>query len=79
MIVDPRGLDVVTWSSLVTPLIDKYGPIGVLSDPANWQGWASHVMLQIGLDKLTDLPSPYAYADWREWAMRFDLITDTIV
>lgn len=78
MMVDPRGLDVVAWSSLVTPLLDQYGPIGVLRQPEQWQEWASHVMIQIGLD-VVDLPTPYAYSDWREWAFRFNQITDTIV
>lgn len=78
MIVDPRGMDVVAWASQVTPLLDTYGPLGVLRAPENWQEWASHVMIQIGLDT-ADLPSPYLYADWREWAMRFNQVTDTIV
>ena len=79
MIVDPRGLDVVTWSSLVTPLLDKFGPIGVLQRAQDWQSWASHVMIQIGVQQLTDLTSPYLYADWQEWAIRFDQVTDTLV
>lgn len=78
MIVDPRGMDVITWASMVTPLLDQYGPLGVLRDPAQWQAWANNVMIQIGLDA-ADLPSPYLYADWREWAVRFDQVTDTIV
>lgn len=78
MIIDPRGMDVVNWSSQVTLLLDKYGPIGVLREPEKWRAWASHVMIQIGLDR-ADLPSPYVYDDWREWAYRFNQITDTLV
>lgn len=78
MIVDPRGIDVVNWSSQVTLLLDKYGPLGVLRDPDHWQAWAANVMIQIGLDQ-ADLPSPYTYLNWRDWADRFNQITDTLV
>lgn len=79
MIVDPRGMDVMTWTSQVTPLLDRFGPVGVLQRPEEWQLWATHVMIQIGLQKLTDLPNPYTYVDWRNWADRFNQITDTLV
>lgn len=78
MIVDPRGMDVITWTSQVTLLIDKFGTVGTLQAPDDWQNWAANVMKILGLDP-ADLPNPFLYQDWRLWADRFCQVTDNIV
>ncbi len=40
-----------------------------LEDPDKWQDWAAGVFG--GVDPLgQDVPDPFAYDDWREWAER---------
>ncbi len=79
MIVDPGSMDVITWTSQVTPLMDKYGPVGVLVDPKEWQSWAANVVLLLGISRGSDVPSPYYFDDWRVWADRFCQVTDNIL
>ena len=46
-----------------------------LDDPERWQAWACGVYG--GVDALgQDVPDPYAYDDWREWADRLFATTN---
>jgi hypothetical protein len=78
MIVDPRGMDVITWTSMVTPLIDPFGTVGTLMKAEDWQDWGANVMKVLKLDP-ADLPNPFEYQDWRAWADRFCQVTDNIL
>jgi hypothetical protein len=71
MTIDPRGFDDVrTWSDFMTPLIEKrIGIFPRLDDPDQWQLWASTISRGQSLFG-QNAPDPYAYADWKEWAMR---------
>lgn len=79
MIIDPRGLGVVDWTSQVTLLIDKFGPVGTLLDKNDWQRWAANVVNLLGVGLEADLPSPYQFDDWLPWAERFCQVTDSIL
>ena len=71
MTIDPRGFDtVVTWSDFMVPLIEKQiGVFPKLDSAAEWQWWASTIFR--GQSTFgQNVPDPYAYDDWREWAMR---------
>lgn len=72
MIIDPRGFDsVVTWSDFMRPLIEKQnGVILRLDDPDEWQEWAVYSLLGDASTYGQNVPDPYDYTDWREWAMR---------
>jgi hypothetical protein len=42
---------------------------GRLDDEARWQDWAVGLLRANTLSP-QNLPDPYAFDDWREWAMR---------
>lgn len=69
MILDPRPMQLQEWSAQLTLQLDKFGPVGVLLSPDDWQPWAENVIIQIGLADST--VNPFSFKDWREWAIRF--------
>ena len=77
-VVDPRGFNnVIEWADVMTgqlgfftdPVQGTDDQFEILDDPEKWQGWACGVFG--GVDALgQDVPDPYAYDNWREWAER---------
>ena len=86
MIVDPRGFrddEVIQWADIMTghlgffpdPTNGSDANFERLDDPAQWQDWAMGVFG--GSDPLgQDVPDPYAYDNWKEWAMRMFATTN---
>lgn len=69
MILDPRPMNVIGWTSQMTLQLDRYGPIGQLNDPVDWRRWARNVIDLIDLS--SDTVNPDNYDNWLEWAIRF--------
>lgn len=77
-IIDPRGFaNVIEWADIMTgglgfftdPVAGADDQFERLDDESKWQDWASGVFG--GTDALgQDVPDPFAYDDWREWAER---------
>jgi hypothetical protein len=80
MIIDPRGFadtEVIQWADRMTGELGFFSDELSGSDPnyprlddaAEWQAWA--VGVYGGVDALgQDVPDPYDYDDWKDWAMR---------
>lgn len=80
MIIDPRGFgddQVIQWADQMTGQLGFFANIDAgsdanyerLDDPSKWQDWASGVFG--GTDALgQDVPDPFAYDNWKEWADR---------
>jgi len=77
-IINPVGFkDVIEWADFMAgqlgfftdPVSGTDDQFERLDDPEEWQQWASGVFG--GVDPLgQDVPDPFAYDDWREWAER---------
>lgn len=76
MIIDPRLMGVIEWTSQVTLMTDRYGTVMTLQDPDNWREWALSTLALIGLEG-ADIMNPDLYETWEPWAERFCQVTDT--
>ncbi len=65
----PTGLQLQDWADQVCLDLDAFGPLGRLQDVNNWQGWAAQFLNINTLGQ--NLPNPYAFKDWQDWAQRF--------
>ena len=67
--ISPIGMTLRDWADSIVSDFNNPWAFGVLEDETRWQEWA------VGFVRAPDfaqriLPDPYAFADWREWAMR---------
>lgn len=65
----PVGMTLPDWSSQVIIDLDPYGSFGRLSAPEEWQNWAVQFLNNTTIGR--NLPNPYQFTDWRDWAERF--------
>lgn len=68
-ITRPQMLELRDWADCVCQDLDKFGLFGKLQDEARWQDWALQFFNNTTLGR--NLPDPYGFTDWREWAERF--------
>ena len=69
MIVDPRGLTLTQYADAVTLSANSAWSLGRLDDESKWQDWATGLLRAAQLTA-QNVPNPYFFTDWREWAMR---------
>lgn len=62
----PTWLSVIDWADQVVLDLKDYGTLSQLKDPAHWQEWGLELLNNISLP--ANLPDPYQYDDWRDWA-----------
>lgn len=65
----PFGMRLLDWADQISYDIDAYGPFGKLEREEDWQDWAANIFRSPGLP--ANLPIPYAFKDWQEWAELF--------
>ena len=70
--IDPRFLTAPAWASQMTLGLSAYGAVPILRDEAGWRGWARQVVLLPEVAAL-GAPQPDQFADWRDWAVAFNL------
>jgi hypothetical protein len=75
--IDPRGMTVFEWTDAMSINLDSPNGafVPALIDPENpdeWRTWAAEVVRALG----SNAPDPAYFADWREWAMRFNNTTN---
>lgn len=63
-------LTLTQWADEVVLALDPVGPIARLDSGDPWQDWAAGLCGINGLSQL-NIPSPYGFSDWRDWAERF--------
>lgn len=67
--VDPRGLTLREWADGTILSVDAAWSFGRLDDEEFWQTWAV-AFLRAPTFSSQAMPDPYAFTDWRDWAMR---------
>lgn len=69
MITLPVNMTLQDWSDQVVLDLDKYGSFAKLIDD-DWRRWGIQFLANMGLGGY-NLPNPYYFGDWPEWAERF--------
>lgn len=64
----PIGMELLDWASQIVLDLDPYGSFGRLQDPDRWQDWGMQFLNNTTIGR--NLPIPYGFTDWREWAER---------
>ena len=64
----PTNLTLEDWSSQLLLDLDAEGAFGRLQDPTRWQDWGVQFLNNTTLGR--NLPNPYQFTDWKEWAER---------
>jgi len=67
--IDPHGMTLLDWADSVILSVGDAWSFGSLEDEARWQDWAASFVRAANFSEQA-VPSPYAFNDWREWAMR---------
>ena len=65
----PSGLGLRDWADQISLDLDPYGAFGRLDVEDQWKNWAMQFVNNMTLKE--NVPIPYAYDNWREWAERF--------
>lgn len=69
--IDPRYIaSFEEWADFMYPTLERYGVVVQFTDGDDWKSWAAGLLSLNPLARLGS-PQPYAFDDWREWAMRF--------
>lgn len=67
MITRPTGMRLEDWADCVCLDLSPYGVLGKMQNDA-WQDWGVQLFNNQALGK--NVPNPYNFTDWLEWAER---------
>lgn len=67
-ITRPTNMQLLDWADCVVLDLDNYGSFGRLGSEAQWQDWGVQFLNNTTIGR--NLPNPYQFTDWREWADR---------
>lgn len=63
------------WADCIVMDLSTYGALSRLDDETKWQEWGQQFCVISGLSQ-KNVPDPFSYNDWREWAQRFVGVVD---
>jgi hypothetical protein len=75
VITQPAIMGLRDWADCIVLDLSTYGPISRLDDEDKWQDWGLQFCAISGLSQ-KNVPTPFAFTDWREWAQRFVGVMD---
>lgn len=67
--IDPRYMELKPWADAVILSVSDGWSFGRLEREEDWQTWAKAFCTANGYSQ-RNVPDPYRFKDWREWAMR---------
>ncbi len=67
--INPVGMSLKDWADSVVLSVSDAWSFGRLDNEDEWQSWAKAFVVANGYSQL-NVPDPYQFSDWREWAMR---------
>lgn len=76
--IQPDGLTLTEWCDYTADNLWQLGPVPKLAREDEWQDWAATV-LGTGTLRDINLPNPYTFTDWRDWADRFNQGIDSVL
>lgn len=65
----PTNLTLSDWSSQIVMDLDQYDTFSRLIDD-DWRSWGAQFLGNMALGGY-NLPNPYFFAEWQDWADRF--------
>ena len=68
-ITRPTYMPLQDWADKMCTDLAQYGVVGRLQDEKAWQDWAVQFLNNASLGR--NIPNPYGFEDWKEWAERF--------
>lgn len=71
MNLDPRYSDAVDWCNDMVSEVEQFGTAPLIREESEWRQWARTVVSFPGIAKSTP-PNPDFFADWKQWAIRFN-------
>lgn len=70
MIPWPVNMGLLDWADQVAFGLDAALPVQKLMREDEWQDWAASIKTSLAADQ-KDIPNPYQFSDWKQWAERF--------
>jgi len=67
--IDPKHMTLTQWADAVILTVTDVWSFGKLTDENKWQDWAKGFVAANGYSQ-RNMPDPYQFADWKEWAQR---------
>jgi hypothetical protein len=67
--IDPRNMRLRDWADSVILSVTDVWSFGKLENEDEWQDWAKAFVFANGYSQ-RNVPDPYQFTDWREWAQR---------
>ena len=65
--IDPVNMTLRDWADSIIFTVRDVWSLGRLDDESRWQDWAANVSRAYATQ---NLPDPYQFGDWRDWARR---------
>lgn len=70
-VVDPRGMTAKEWTAASTINLERFGAIPALHNDDDWQDWGAVLSGFASLSGI-NVPNPFSFTNWQEWAERFN-------
>jgi hypothetical protein len=67
--INPADMALTDWADSVMLSTNSEWLLGRLDDETRWQDWAVG-LLRSGIFSAQNVPDPYQFNDWKDWAMR---------
>jgi hypothetical protein len=68
--IDPEEMSAMEWTDRMSLELPRILPMKI-NHESEWRDWAYHVIQDPSISRRHP-PDPGTYADWREWADRFN-------
>lgn len=68
IITMPTNMELLDWAAQINLDLDSFGAFGRLDNPDRWQDWGMQFLNNTTIGR--NLPIPYGFTDWKEWAER---------
>lgn len=75
--INPENMSLKEWADCVILELPNAWAFGRIDDEANWREWATG-FLRAGFYSARNLPNPYDFTDWRDWAFRVTPLLETV-
>ncbi len=69
--VDPRGMKASQWAAASTINLDRFGSVPAMHNDGDWRSWGASVSTLGALSGI-NVPNPYDFSAFEEWAQRFN-------
>jgi hypothetical protein len=76
-VVNPTGLAITEWCDYTTDNLARFVSPMKIGGDSEWREWGAHALRGLRTRGVTP-PNPYKFADFYEWAQRFNQAVATL-